>query len=117
MSWSDVFNALAWVIYAGVVYLGCAWLNRMWIQRQCARGNHDYCLGFECVDCGAVSPDAPVAKCAGYADTSGGGHLALGDCVSCRRFSEDCGFPGDGDWWIERPARAVPCPQFVECRT
>lgn len=55
-----------------------------------------------------------IAKCEGFADTSGGGHRPIGQCGSCQRFSWDCGFPGDGGLWIDRPPRQV-IERFNEC--
>lgn len=50
------------------------------------------------------------AKCEGFADTSGGGHRPLGDCADCARFSWDCGYPGDGDEWVDPPSSQLGCP-------
>lgn len=70
---------------------------------------------------GAPSPAMPsmslqikIALCQGHADTSAGGHRPLGDCGRCARFSQDCGHPGDGTGWIDRPVQQTPCPQFVD---
>lgn len=59
--------------------------------------------------------DQPVLeKCQGYAAVEGGRHDPMGQCGSCQRFAHDCGFPGDGDAWIERPPYVV-VQQLGEC--
>lgn len=93
------------------VFLLCAFglwavLDILWFEATCMR------IFLEAQLARARKP----ARCEGHNLSRTGGVLPHSQCDLCARFSWDCGFPGDGNRWIDRPSITIVdagCPKRI----